>query len=174
MLIPPATLFDFVARLQKKIGRSPKVSGRKGRGLGKKNFCWTASEASGGGDMICRFFYYNKIRQIRKGELQKSEGKTMFITEEEGEMIADEAATWKGTPYKSGGNEKGVGADCSVSTNQIYINAGFYYDYITAESAANIYHLRFGVLAALTSSNRLTGIELGAFFTISGFVFASS
>lgn len=50
-----------------------------------------------------------------------------FITTKEGVRIADEAATWVYTPYVSPGNKKGVGADCSGATNQIYINAGFKY-----------------------------------------------
>ena len=50
-----------------------------------------------------------------------------FITQEEGALIADEASTWVGTLYVSPGNKKGIGADCSGSTNQIYINAGFPY-----------------------------------------------
>jgi RHS repeat-associated protein len=50
-----------------------------------------------------------------------------FITPEEGQLIANEASTWVGTPYVSPGNKKGVGADCSGAANQIYVNAGFKY-----------------------------------------------
>ncbi len=54
-----------------------------------------------------------------------------FITLEEGLQIVDIAATWEGTPYASigGASVKGKGADCSGSTNKIYIEAGFPYPY---------------------------------------------
>lgn len=53
------------------------------------------------------------------------------ITADEGKLIVAEAATWKGTPYSLIGDHsvKGVGGDCSGSTNKIYIAAGFPYDY---------------------------------------------
>jgi RHS repeat-associated protein len=50
-----------------------------------------------------------------------------LLTPEEGQRIVNEAATWKNTPYVSPGNQKGIGADCSGATSQIYINAGFPY-----------------------------------------------
>jgi RHS repeat-associated protein len=47
-----------------------------------------------------------------------------FISEAEGIKIAQQAKTWEGTPYKSPGHAKGVGADCTGSTWQIYNNTG--------------------------------------------------
>lgn len=54
-----------------------------------------------------------------------------FITEEEGWKIVDVAATWEGTPYGLVGaaSRKSVIGDCSGSTNKIYIEAGFPYQY---------------------------------------------
>ena len=52
-----------------------------------------------------------------------------LITEEEGQRIVSIAKTWAGTPYAlTGANSiKGKKGDCSGSSNQIYVEAGFPY-----------------------------------------------
>ena len=62
-----------------------------------------------------------------------------FISEEEGWKIVAAAATWEGTPYKLIGaaSQKGVGGDCSGSTNKIYVEAGFPYPYQSTASFAD-------------------------------------
>lgn len=62
-----------------------------------------------------------------------------FISEEDGWKIVAAAKTWVGTPYKSwGGNsKKGIGGDCSGTTNKSYIEAGFSYPYQTTSNFAN-------------------------------------
>lgn len=54
-----------------------------------------------------------------------------YINEQEGWRIVNTASTWEGTRYESIGilSEKGKFADCSGSTNKIYIEAGFPYPY---------------------------------------------
>ena len=63
-----------------------------------------------------------------------------FITAAEGGKIIDEAATWVGTPYSAVGarSNKGVNgnADCSGSTNKIYVSAGFPYPYMQSTNMA--------------------------------------
>jgi len=61
-----------------------------------------------------------------------------FISQAEGTKIAQEARSWEGTPYRSPGHQKGVGADCSGSTWQIYKNAeNSYSDNVIQSSAFN-------------------------------------
>jgi hypothetical protein len=54
-----------------------------------------------------------------------------FITEADGWKIIAAAASWEGTPYRSAGagSVKGVGGDCSGTTNKSYVAAGFPYPY---------------------------------------------
>lgn len=58
------------------------------------------------------------------------------VSAAEGERIVAEAAQWTGTPYSLIGNasQRGVGGDCSGSTNKIYIAAGFPYTYQATSS----------------------------------------
>jgi hypothetical protein len=60
----------------------------------------------------------------------------MDISVDDGKVIVVEAATWKGTPYSLIGAEstKGIGGDCSGSTNKIYIASNFPYVYQMASS----------------------------------------
>ncbi len=53
------------------------------------------------------------------------------FTQEEGQRVVKQAATWKGTPYVYGGKSK-KGADCSGSTYCIFNEAGFPYAYTTS------------------------------------------
>lgn len=59
-----------------------------------------------------------------------------LITEEEGQLIVSIAKTWAGTPYAlTGANSiKGKKGDCSGSSNQIYVEAGFPYPYQTSKT----------------------------------------
>jgi hypothetical protein len=61
-----------------------------------------------------------------------------FITPEDGWKIIKVAETWEGTPYSLVGNAstKGVGGDCSGSTNKIFVEAGFPYPYQMTSSFA--------------------------------------
>jgi RHS repeat-associated protein len=57
-----------------------------------------------------------------------------YLTAKEGQKIANEAKTWTGTPYYSGGGAKSTKgtegkADCSGSVWGIYRNAGYPYAY---------------------------------------------
>lgn len=54
-----------------------------------------------------------------------------FITPKEGEEILRIADTWVGTPYSLVGKDsiKGKRGDCSGTTYQIYVEAGFPYTY---------------------------------------------
>jgi hypothetical protein len=56
------------------------------------------------------------------------------ISVEDGQKITAEAATWKGTPYKLNGAAamKGVGGDCSGTTQKIFEAAKFPYPYTMA------------------------------------------
>jgi hypothetical protein len=72
------------------------------------------------------------------------------ITATDGQTITAEAATWKGTPYKANGAGaiKGVGGDCSGTTQKIYSTAKFSYDYrMTSEFPA--YALSSGLFREL-------------------------
>ncbi len=53
------------------------------------------------------------------------------ISAQDGQTITAEAATWKGTPYKLNGAAamKGVGGDCSGTTQKIYDASKFPYEY---------------------------------------------
>jgi hypothetical protein len=62
-----------------------------------------------------------------------------FITEQEGWKIVEAARSWEGTPYSLVGarSVKGVGGDCSGTTNKSYIEAGFPYPYQSTANFAN-------------------------------------
>jgi hypothetical protein len=59
-----------------------------------------------------------------------------FVTEADGWKIVEAAKEWEGTPYRLVGSNsvKGIGGDCSGTTNKSYIAAGFPYPY---QSTAN-------------------------------------
>ena len=71
------------------------------------------------------------------------------FTRQEGQKIADDAATWKGTPYVTGGQSR-AGADCSWSTYCIFDESGFPYGYRKAgqfiDAAANNPNFPFRLL----------------------------
>jgi cell wall-associated NlpC family hydrolase len=60
------------------------------------------------------------------------------ISADAGKRIVTEAASWKGTPYLLNGPQaaKGVGGDCSGTTQQIYQAADCPYSYQTAHNFA--------------------------------------
>lgn len=70
----------------------------------------------------------------------KTQGKEcvlgQFITEVDGWKIIEAARAWEGTPYKlvGGASVKGIGGDCSGTTNKSFVAAGFPYPY---QSTAN-------------------------------------
>ncbi|MBO9666413.1 MAG: C40 family peptidase, partial [Bdellovibrio sp.] len=91
---------------------------------------WTAKDPIGfaGGDTS--LYNYTWSDPINFIDSSGFEG----ISSEEGAMIAVQASTWQGTPYKYGGSKSGAngGADCSNSTNQIFAEAGYPYPMSTA------------------------------------------
>lgn len=62
-----------------------------------------------------------------------------FITEADGWKVVAAAQTWEGTPYSLVGaaSVKGVGGDCSGTTNKSYVEAGFPYPFQTSGNFAN-------------------------------------
>ena len=70
-------------------------------------------------------------------------------------MITAEAATWSNTKYVSIGeaSSKGVGGDCSGSTFQIYVAAGFPYDYRRTEDFPT-YALKSGHFRELAAGDK--------------------
>ena len=75
------------------------------------------------------------IEKSETSELTNMAGKECtvgrFISEDEGWKIVKFASSWEGTPYSlvGAGSVKGVGGDCSGTTNKIYTEAGFPYRY---------------------------------------------
>jgi cell wall-associated NlpC family hydrolase len=61
-----------------------------------------------------------------------------FISPEQAQALLLEFQTWLGTPYRTGGIQKGKkgGTDCSHSTHEGYKNAGFPYRYSSAREFA--------------------------------------
>ena len=62
-----------------------------------------------------------------------------FISEDDGWKIIAAAKTWEGTPYSLVGanSVKGVGGDCSGTTNKSFVEAGFPYPYQSTGNFAN-------------------------------------
>jgi hypothetical protein len=99
-----------------------------------------------------------KILPLEKSETSeraKVQGKEcvlgQFISEEDGWKIVAAAQEWEGTPYRLVGasSVKGVGGDCSGTTNKIFISTGFPYPY---QSTANF-------ASYARSSNRFRKID---------------
>jgi RHS repeat-associated protein len=95
---------------------------------------WTSKDPLGIGGLDADFYGYVQNNPVN---LFDPSGLT-FITPEEGQLIANEASTWAGTPYapdkaddpyKGNGAKKMVAADCSGSTWAIFQAAGFPYKY---------------------------------------------
>ncbi len=76
------------------------------------------------------------------------------ITKAEGQRLVAAAAEWAGTPYSLVGSrsERGVGGDCSGSTNKIYTAAGFPY----------VYQSSGAFRGYVSSTHRFVEISLGA------------
>jgi cell wall-associated NlpC family hydrolase len=81
-----------------------------------------------------------ELASSETSELSKTQGKECkvgrLITEAEGWKIVKAAEGWEGTPYSMVGanSVKGVGGDCSGSTNKIFVEAGFPCKYQTSRS----------------------------------------
>jgi hypothetical protein len=84
-----------------------------------------------------------------------AEAKKKDISVDEGKSIVAEAATWKGTPYMLNGPGaiKGLGGDCSGTTQEIYQAAQCPYTYRQAKEFPE-YALKSGLFRELGASDQ--------------------
>lgn len=83
-----------------------------------------------------------------------AKAKKKDISVDDGKSIVAEAANWKGTPYMPNGpgSTKGVGGDCSGTTQKIYQAAQFPYAYRQAKEFPE-YALNSGLFRELGASD---------------------